>query len=313
MDKAKKGYLYVAIFTFLAAVSYLLADFTFRYFENISVANVLFWGWLGAVMGSAPFFLGWRSRRRRLIFSVRKHWRVLILVSALTSLGGGLWFWAMAEVGSGSLALLTNAKIFWIFLLGVIFLKERVAWREIPGLLLAAGGLFLVSTLQGEVSGLAAMLILGQTILYALQSFFIKKYAPEVDGAVFAFGRAVMMFFFLGTFFLLRGQVSLIPWTAVLLVSVSQIIGLVVARAFYFQAINLLPISKLSALLLLEPILVLGGAYLFFGDAVSSQKGVGAVLILGGLLWFTHEQLKIAKKRRFFSRERVQLEDESPV
>jgi drug/metabolite transporter (DMT)-like permease len=57
-------------------------------------------------------------------------------------------------------------------------------------------------------------------------------------------------------------------------------------RYFFFQAHKYLEVSKLNIFLLLQPVGVLIGTFLLFGDSISEQKIAGVILILGGGYFF---------------------------
>jgi drug/metabolite transporter (DMT)-like permease len=62
-------------------------------------------------------------------------------------------------------------------------------------------------------------------------------------------------------------------------------------RAFYFEAHNYLPISKLNATLLIEPIFLMFVGILFMKEPVDLQKlGGGAIILLGLYLIVFHKR-----------------------
>jgi drug/metabolite transporter (DMT)-like permease len=133
--------------------------------------------------------------------------------------------------------------------------------------------------------------------LYALQSLFTKKFAPDLDGISFAFFRTVFLCLYLGSalFFFERG-ISLPPVDILFLLFLAGFLGTFISRIFYFEAHNLLPISIVNIFVLLEPVFVLVGSLLFLNAPFSLQKGVGVILILSGLFLITKGHLRYSKK-----------------
>lgn len=295
MTSTQKGYAYMFATTFLVAVAYLCTDYVFRNFPKISPESAAFWGFNSASIIGLLFLVSSGHLRARTVKMLRSHSRILFIVSLLTSIGGLLWFLAMRDGSSGLISLLGKSQMLWAFLLGIFFLGERIRLRELPGLILALIGISLISTLKGELAPVVIGAMLTFALIQAIQSFAVKKYAPNVDGVVFAIVRAVLMTLFLDILLLIFFEVSTPPLSALIILAIGQICGLILARMFYFSAHNLLPISKLNIVILFDPILILFGTWLIFGDELSGQKLFSATLILSGLALFTREQFRLSK------------------
>lgn len=290
MNKEQKGYYLVTFAVITLVFFYLVNDYVFRTFENISVTNVVFWGWFGANIVLSPIFLGTTNSRKRLKNEILTHGKLALIVSILTSIGGFLWFVAISESSSGIISLLEKSNILFVFLLGILFLREKVSMKELLSVGIAIVGLFLIANLEGEVSGLGVFAIFLGQFLYAIQSFLIKKKGGKMDSFFFSYVRSVLMLVFTGIFFGVLGKIGLIPIKVFLILTGSQILGVFVSRYLYFEAHKFFPISKLSFLMLAESILVLLGAYFLFGDIITMEKVVGAGLIVFGLAFFLKEQ-----------------------
>ncbi len=290
-----KGYLLVLGFILGATISYLLVDFTYRSVEGISAVNVMFWGFWGGIIMIMPFYLASSQRRVGFITEFRLHKKLIFMISILTAVGSFLWFLAVSQAGSGPIALLSKSETIFAFLLGFLFLHEKVSLRELLGILIAIIGIFLISNLDGKTSLGSSLLVLVSTSLYALQSLLVKKFGKNITAMPFSLLRVLLISIILAIIFLPQGKITLVSPIVFLILGISQVFGFFLGRICYFEAHKFLPISKLNFFLLIEPVFVLIGAYLLFGDIISWQKFMGAVLILGGLLFFIREQLKLKR------------------
>jgi drug/metabolite transporter (DMT)-like permease len=76
------------------------------------------------------------------------------------------------------------------------------------------------------------------------------------------------------------------------LITISLSLGAFIGRYFYFEAHKYFSISTIGFLMLLESVGTVFGAYLFFGDVITIQKAIGAVLIIAGAGLFIREQAR---------------------
>ena len=283
--------------TLCGAAMYLVSDFLFRHFESITPQNAVFWGSLGAILLCVPYFFRSDKSRKKLQTCVLKHGNVLLFISIITSFAAFLWWYTLEQTNSGIIALIGKSETIFAFILGVFFLKEKISLREVFGILIALAGFVFLSTIKGEMSFFLVTLMLICRFLYALQSFVIKKFASDIDGFAFGFLRLILMLLFFGSIFGLQGKIEMIPVLAIITATSALMLNAIFAKMFYFEAHKYLEISKLNMFLILQPVLVLFGASFFFGDPISLQKMFGAVLVLGGLAYFSWEQVRIKARK----------------
>ncbi len=182
-----------------------------------------------------------------------------------------------------------------MFLLGVLFLKEKVFIREIMYALIAIAGIFLITNIKEEVTLLGVGAIFSSELFYSLHGFLVKKFGKNIQVLQFVYLRSLTVFAIVGIFFGVLGKIDIVELRVIILGSISLLMGAFVSKYFYFEALKYFPISKIGIFLLLESILTIFGAYLFFGDPVTLQKVIGVFLILGGAWLFLREQEKIKK------------------
>lgn len=292
----QKGYELIAGVLMAFAVSTLSVDFISRQYPDIDALTSVFWGWWGCVALTTPFYLGRENMRRRLVEETKKHWKLLMVTSVLTTLGGILWFVSIFQSTSGLVSVLAQAETIFAFLLGVLFLRERVNGKEILGLAIALIGFLIISNIEGEIQPITVFIVLLSSFLYASQSLLVKKYGFHIDALAYGYLRTLLMVALLTMFVLSTQTLSWIGWTPFWILALGQVFGFILGRVMYFQAHKYLPISTLNVLLLLDPPLIVLLGFFFFGDMITLQKIIGSGLILGGLLYFSREKRKLKKQ-----------------
>lgn len=275
---------------------FLGSDYVLRNWD-ISLDQLMSWGWGSVAIIMTPFFLFKQKTRVTLKKELKLYWKFLIIVALVTVGAGLLFLYGIDKAGSGPTALMENMQPIFALLLGIMFLSERLNKREIFSALVIFGGISLISSLRGEVPLSAVLAITGSSFLYALHSFLFKQFGQDINTICFVFLRAWFSAILLWFLVLLFGTVEWIGWEVLFILAFINVLGIGVARYFFFQAHKHLPISKLGIFLLLQPVGVLLGTFFIFGDPVSIQKILGAVLILGGGYFFAKS--KKEKKSKF--------------
>lgn len=291
MTNIQKGYFLIFSFTVLAALSYAGIDFVYRNF-SLHPANVMFWGDVGGILFGLPFFAT-RKKVQSLRDTLTIHWKIVLGLSLFIGTAAILWFWAMSQMSAGIVSLLDKTEVVWALLFGIFFLKESVRRKELLGIGLAILGIMLISTLQGEIVPLAVACLFLSSGMYAFQSFITKKFFGKIDSTAFTYLQGICLVLFIGVVFGVRGEISLIPLPAFLILGIGQLLGFVIGRRMYFEAHKYLDISRLNAVPLLVPVFVfLFGLVLFPNDPFSLQKIAGGLFVIGGLFFFVREHFR---------------------
>jgi len=285
----------------LAMLSFTMAVLFTKLGLNLSTANFYslgIWGWgIGMLIATFIFYLPLKSQRSTLIPELTKHWRFFSLISVLTLINGGAWFYGMSQINGGVVALIDQNVIIWSFLLGALFLGERFSWRQLSAILVTITGLVIVSNLKGEVTlpGVLSILTCGLSI--ASQSLLIKKYKTPFNTMALTFWRGWSMVLFSLAIALSLNQFDFkVETMALVSVGVAQFFGLFVGRAAYIKAHEFLPMSHLSFLMLGIPVITLVGSFILLNEPISAQKIIGALIMLSGLCWFFTRRAKRASQ-----------------
>lgn len=285
MDTKATGYKLLFGNVAVLTIFYLGIDFVLRY-GDISVLQAMSWGWGSAMIVATPFFLSRAQFRQKLIHEWKTQKSLIFETAFFTVLAGGLLVWGIEKAGSGPSVLLENLQPIFATMLGVMFLKERFTKGEALSGVIMLGGIFLIANLRGEVPPIAVLGLTISSFFYAFHSFIFKQYGATADVLYFIYWRGLVGAILINIFVLAAGKFTIPSWDVLALLAVIYLVGIFVARYFFFHAHRYLGIAKIHIFLLLQPVGVLVGTFLFFNDPMGWQKLLGAGLILGGGYFF---------------------------
>jgi drug/metabolite transporter (DMT)-like permease len=185
-------------------------------------------------------------------------------------------------------------------LLGWFILRERPGWIKILGILLASLGVLLVVS-NGNLASLAGggalrpgdYLILLSAPNWAVFSVLSRKGLQEHPPARMMLYVMLSGWLLTGIPFAAAGSsselagISLNGWLALVFLGV-LCSGL--AYIFWYDALQVLPVSELSAFIYLEPLVTLILAALLLGEPVTWPSVVGGGVILAGV-WLVQASL----------------------
>ncbi|MCG6139541.1 DMT family transporter [Leptospira mtsangambouensis] len=278
----KKGYFFVFLTGVFFAFEVIGFKEVFRRY-NLAPEMAALFGVGFAFLVVTPFFLSSSKRRKKVILTIQRDGLVLLLGTFSNAMGILLYYYALKQTDLGPAAILIKTTVLYNVILGVVFLGERFKDREVFGIVLAMVGIYLISTLEGQINLLSALCILISAFLFAIQSYMIKKYIPEILGLEYAYLRLFLLCVFFFLYSLSIGSFLIPKLPIIVMLGFFSLLGYFLGRAFYFEAHNYLPISKLNATLLIEPIFLMFVGIFFMNEPLDLQKLVGGGVILLGL------------------------------
>lgn len=278
----KKGYFFV----FLTGVFFSAEVIGFK--EIFRVTNLppeiaALFGVGGCFLFLLPFFIANKKRRENTILTFKRDGRILILGTISNAVGIVLYYQALKKSDLGPSAILIKTTVLYNVMLGYFLLGERLRPIEVFGICLAIFGIYQISSLEGQISFLSSAYILLSAFFFAIQSFLIKKYVPNILGIEYAFLRLFLLTIFFTFYSILISSFRIPDYSIILTLASFSFLGYFLGRAFYFEAHNYLTISKLNATLLIEPIFLLFIGIIFFSEPGDLRKIFGGGLILLGL------------------------------
>ncbi len=213
-----------------------------------------------------------------------RQWALLALVGVI---GGGipflLFFNGLALGGAAVSSFIYRSLFIFAGLSAWIFLKERPQPRDAAaGFLMLAGNAFLVS--GGFSFGAGTALVLGATVLWALEYTLSRKLLSEVNPRVVMVSR--MLFGSISLFAVLGATGSLGPLSSLsadaalwLLVTSLLLAGFLLS---WYTSLKYLPVLKATSILALGGVVTAALDLAFGGSAPTPAAAIGLLLILVG-------------------------------
>ncbi len=178
-------------------------------------------------------------------------------------------------------------------LLGLIILKEHLAWYQIAGIILAAFGVLLVVT-KGDLAAITTgkfgapgdFLVLISAPNWAIFSTLSRSGLKKHPSTLMMF--YVMSFGWLFTSFLFFSnsgirQIPFIPWDGWVAITFLGVFCSGIAYIFWYDVLKILPVAQTGAFLYLEPIITVIVAALVLREAILLASFVGGITILIGV------------------------------
>ena len=188
--------------------------------------------------------------------------------------------------------IITSTPIF-IALLGLILLREYLAWYQAIGIVLAAFGVLLVVT-KGNLSTLTAgsfgtpgdFLVMVSAINWAVFSTLSRPGLKKHPATLMMF--YVMGFGWIFTsilFFATSGirEITSIPWDGWIAILFLGVLCSGVAYIFWYDALKILPVAQTGAFLYLEPVITVIVAALVIQESILLVTLIGGIIILIGV------------------------------
>jgi drug/metabolite transporter (DMT)-like permease len=188
--------------------------------------------------------------------------------------------------------IITSTPIF-IALLGFIILKERLAWYQVAGIILATFGVLLVVT-KGNLSSLTAgrfgtpgdFLVLISALNWAIFSTLSRSGLKKHPSTLMMFYVMSFGWVFTSMLFFTRSgvrQIFSIPLDGWIAITFLGILCSGVAYIFWYDALQVLPVAQTGAFLYLEPMITVIVAAFVIGESILLATLIGGITILIGV------------------------------
>ena len=221
--------------------------------------------------------LDWRVLRRHLWFFLA----IGFLIGVATNLG----YTALGFVDPGTASMLGKIGTIFTIGFGMVWLRERFTPMQWLGALIAIVGSFVIAYQPGNYLQIGSLLILLETLLYALHTALVKRYGGDIDFVNFFFFRllstaTILFVIAVGTNSLAWPSGSAWRWLLV-----TATVDVVISRIFYYVALRRLNMSVHTLILTLSPaITVLWSLWLFHTLPTVQQLSGGAAILLGVMI-----------------------------
>jgi len=231
----------------------------------------------------------------------KRNYLILLILGFLEIAGTTFFFMAIRTVPNPAIvSFLGNINPVIIIILGLILLRERYNRPEIFGMILILLGAFIISFKGGTklssmfISG--AEYILYSGLFYATSAIIAKKNVIKLTPTIMALSRTAFLLVFSFSAVLILNMSWSLTWFALWNIFIGSILGPFLTVISGYQAIKYLEVSRVSILGSTKGIVVLIGAYIYFGRLPELYQILGGVLSIFGVILISVGKLIMKKK-----------------
>jgi drug/metabolite transporter (DMT)-like permease len=230
----------------------------------------------------------WLLGLRRETLEWRRWGRQYLVVGILTSaLPFLLWAYSALSLTAGLMSVINATSPMWGALLSMLLLRERLALRQLAGLLIGVAGVALVTRPQPgvQVPLIAVLAALTAAFCYGLAGAYMKRWASDVPSRGMAVGTQLVAGVILIPVIPLSPPAGMPSAFIVACVVVLGLLCGAVAYLLYFRLVADLGATGALTVTYLIPVFgVLWGA-LFLGEPLTLPMIAGGVLVLLGTVF----------------------------
>lgn len=228
--------------------------------------------------------------RRERLFQGLRHTVLLAVCGLIFALDLTLWHRSIHYIGPGLATLIANFQVFFLALIGVLGLGERVTWKLALSILMAMGGLYLLVGLNWNALGAdyKTGVILGLFTALCYTAYILTLRKSQSAGAESGFPAIAIISLFTAMFLGMEAWIFhesiAIPdkqtWFALVGYGFcGQVLGWVLIS----RGLPRVEASRAGLILLLQPTLAFLWDILFFARPTVPMEILGALLALLGI------------------------------
>lgn len=285
----KKGILLSLLTAAISGVS-IFSNSMFVSHADPLVFSLVRNAFVAVLLSIVVVFLGHAKNLKRLS---RKEWGLL---GAIGAIGGGIpfamFFVGLAKIGALNGNIIQKSLFIWVAILAIPLLHERLSKMQLVGYLILFVGMFVFGGTYKLVPSTGAFLVLGATILWAIENVIAKVTLKSVTPLIVAWGRMLFGLPFLLAATVMMGKTHLVSAAAVaapapLIVSSLLLVAYV---ATLYTALSKAPATVVSSVLVFAPVVTAVLITLTHHTSIFSQ-GVNLILLTIGTALVIFERL----------------------
>ncbi|MBL6929282.1 MAG: EamA family transporter [Rhodospirillales bacterium] len=208
----------------------------------------------------------------------------------------GMVFSGLKDIFASTAILVVQLQIPFMAILGVVLLKEKMSLRQILGMLLAFGGVVLITgepRIQSNL--LPVLLVMAGGLIWAFGQVKIREIGRFVTGmqllAWIAAFSAPQLFF--ASFLLEEGQFAALQSAGWREWGIILYIGLIMTALCYplwYRLLAAVEITRVAPFMLLNPLSTVVFSILILGETMTPMIMIGGVIVLSGIGVMTVER-----------------------
>ena len=217
----------------------------------------------------------------------------MLRLFAIGAIGGSvpfaLFFTGLSQTSALNAGLIHKTLFVWVLLLAVPFLKERFSWMQWVGVCALFAANFVVGGFKGFNFNIGELMVLGATLLWAVENVIAKKVLKDISSITVAGARMIIGSLIL--FAVVLGKGSTVPlstlsfeqWGWTMLTSI-LLLGYVLA---WYTALKYAPATYVAALLVPATLVTNVLSAVFITHTLNGVQLTQMILLTAGALLIT--------------------------
>lgn len=297
LTNTTKGYFFAFLSVFATSNVYIFSK------AAISQTHLATFGlyWFGFGLIWNMVYAGKSGKIKHLRNLNQSNYLILFILGLLEIAGTTFFFMAIRAVPNPAIvSFLGNINPVIVTVLGLLILRERYNRPEVFGIILILLGAFIISFKGGtNVSSMfisGAEYILYSGLFYGASAIIAKKHVQKLTPTIMALSRTIFLFVFSFSALLILGMSWSLSWFALWNIFIGSILGPFLTVITGYQAIKYLEVGRVSILGSTKGIVVLIGAYMYFGKFPELYQILGGLVSIFGVILISMGKLLLKKK-----------------
>jgi drug/metabolite transporter (DMT)-like permease len=279
-----KGYLFAFGATLAGSMVYI---FSKAALEEVTLPQFgVYWFSMAIAWNSLLVF---RQKERRSISRLNtKNLQFLLLIGLIELVATAAFYSSIQASANPTVpSFLRNLEYIFVTMLGVWLLGERFSRIQQIGVLLTFSGAFIISykpdaTWQNFLIGGTGLMILA-TVFYGFRTVLAKKHIKQIGPTLLALNRALFLLTLALILILAFGESFAIPQRALINIAIGSFFGPFLTSITQYSALKYIEASKAAIIQSSTGLVVLLGAYLWFGNLPLPYQIAGGMFTIGGV------------------------------
>ena len=273
------GLVYAVLSSLFLSTGFILAKHFLQY-TNPETLNTL---WFGLAF-IASFIALLAKDASKTIKTFREHWKDGLVIGGANAVAAAFWFQAINIAGPTLTAFLIRFSTIFIILLGIVFLKEKLHFHDIVGMVIALGGAFAISFATGDYLTTGVAVALAASFAIAVHQVLSKVYVKTINPLTLVSLRTLYTALFLLAYAAAFSKLQPFPLEQLPWLTIAIIINAIFGFVFFYKALELLDVSKVAIIRTLDPFVVVVYALVIFQTLPSLNELFGGTLVVIGVL-----------------------------
>lgn len=279
MTDTQKGISYAMASTFASAIVVLTGK---SLLYTLDIYTFSFY-WFGIC--SAYFLLADMRAGGRYIYGVpRKLLPLLFLIGVIEAGSALTYFMALKAIDPAFIAFFSNLMLISAPFFGIIFLKERLAWIEIAGIIVAMAGAVIMTYEDGISVNTGVILLLVSVLLFTVSTMLIKLNNSEISPFTFSGYRCISVFICTILIGIPAGGFDFSRHVSIPVLLLGAFCGPLLSVVLYYYALQYMDMTKVVLIRATMPLFVITGAYLFLHSIPELNHITGGLVLTAGVI-----------------------------